>query len=923
MYSMYANGVCFYNDAFALEEMAVLEPKLTLEDCSAGSLSFKLPQSNPAHETIARLVTDISVQKDGKEIWAGRVLSDEKDFWNNRSIYCEGELAFFNDSSQLQKQYHCTIRGFLESIIDVHNQQVKPNRRFQVGAVTVEEDEAVDFVTDYQKTMEVVNALIETYGGHMRIRKDGNVRYLDYLNDDSLEGIDQLIQFGENLLDFTRSWDSTEYATAILPLGAKKTGSASDSDDDTDKEESAYYLTVESVNGGKLYVENAAAVAKYGWIERVIRYEDETDPASLLSKARSYLAQFQNGEVTVVLPYGAFLGGIEEDEAEPDTSVEGLESYVTVESVNKGSIFVSSSELVDKYGWIVQIVNFDDIDDPAKLLEQAQKYLAELQYDTTQIELSALDLHYINPEIKDVRLLDKVRVLSRPHNLDSWFAVTKLEIPLDSPENSQFTLGDIIKTSLTQVNNQVNTDLIAKINTMPKAHDILDKAKKNATQIIRATTTGHITITQNKQGADTLYISEGMDYTKSKRLWIWNMGGLAYSKDGGETVEVAMTMDGSITANFITVGTMAADRIRTGLLQSENDNFSLNLNDGTLTMKKGSIDIGGKFTVTDEGILTANEATIVGTIRASAGNIGGLTIDPDGKLYSNSGNWYVGVNGSNTNDDREYAFWTGNPKPEKSPFWVKKNGEMYASKGTFSGKLEAATGSFTGVVQASDFLDQNGNSMFTSQNKFKADYLDLYGLTVWNKSTGIESFKVDKNGKVTINGSITMGAGSVIDWAQIGNENITSNPAYSLATKANNNANQAISDADIAQSRADQAYALANAIKIPSYITSTKITQTTIESPTIRGGTFIGESFNVIAGGKYGSFNLYGSYGSSSYHMLAIDYFEGDSPEVHYHSPASADLYFGSEGYCFIYFDGDVSFRGSVDFSRANVTGLK
>ena len=30
MYSMYADEVCFYNDAFALEELAVLEPKLTL-----------------------------------------------------------------------------------------------------------------------------------------------------------------------------------------------------------------------------------------------------------------------------------------------------------------------------------------------------------------------------------------------------------------------------------------------------------------------------------------------------------------------------------------------------------------------------------------------------------------------------------------------------------------------------------------------------------------------------------------------------------------------------------------------------------------------------------------------------------------------------------------------------------------------------
>lgn len=375
------------------------------------------------------------------------------------------------------------------------------------------------------------------------------------------------------------------------------------------------------------------------------------------------------------------------------------------------------------------------------------------------------------------------------------------------------------------------------------------------------------------------------------------MGGLSFSKDGGETVEVAMTMDGAITANFITVGTMAADRIRTGLLQSENDNFSLNLNDGTLVMKKGSIDLGnGNFIVTSEGEMTANEATIHGSIFASGGEIAGFTLEPE-YMHTGGGNYYVAMNGSDTNKEKEYAFWCGNPVPGDAPFWVKKDGEFYASKGTFSGTLEAATGNFLGIVQATDFLDRNGNSMFTSQNKFSADYLDLYGLTIRNKSTGLITFRVDPQGDVTINGDITMGAASTIDWALVTNVNLNSNPAYSLAKQANN--------------------------RIPSYIQSTHIDATTIESPTIRGGTFVGQTFDIIAGTGSGSLNLYGSFNANAYHMLAIDYFEGDSPEVWIHSPADADLYFGSDGYCFIYFTGDITFRGTVDFSNATVKGLK
>mgnify|MGYP001511906385 CR=1 FL=1 len=89
MYSIYADGVCIYNDVFSLDNMKVVNPKLTLEDSAAGSLEMTLPPTNAAYDTIVRMVTDISVKKNGEEIWAGRALSESRDFWNNRVLYCE------------------------------------------------------------------------------------------------------------------------------------------------------------------------------------------------------------------------------------------------------------------------------------------------------------------------------------------------------------------------------------------------------------------------------------------------------------------------------------------------------------------------------------------------------------------------------------------------------------------------------------------------------------------------------------------------------------------------------------------------------------------------------------------------------------------------------------------------------------------
>lgn len=765
MYSIYADGVCIYSDVFVLESMKVLSPKLVLEDNGAGSLSMKLPPMNVGYESIIRMITDISVQKDGEEIWAGRVLSESKDFWNNRDLYCEGEMAFFNDSSQPPAEYRgLSVRAYLERLIAVHNSKVAANRQFSLGAVTVVDKNFPIYYTNYEKTMEILNTLVEQYGGHLRVRKVNGVRYLDYLAEYP-DTCSQVIQFGSNLIDFTRKWDSTEFATVIVPLGNRL----------------------------------------------------------------------------------------------EDSPIEALDAYLTVESVNRGSMYVQSNEAVAAYGWIEKTVTWDDVSDPAVLLEKAKTYLTDIQFDNLELELSALDLHYLDVKTEAVKLLDEIRVISRPHGLDRMFPVKKLDIPLDNPEQTQFTLGDVVKTSLTSVNNQTSAAILQKIEALPKAHSILKEAKENATQIMNMATTGYITITKDQYGSETLYISNVRDYTKADKLWKWNMNGLGYSNDGGKTFGLAITMDGSIVADYITTGVLNADVIRAGVLKDYGGNFSLDFETGKLTMKKGSINIGnGNFTVDEDGNLFARRGTFAGTLSGA--------------------------------------------------------------KGTFGGQLVAASGDFKGVVQASDFLDRYGRSMM-SGDKFASDYLDLYGLTIRNKNTGAITFAVSSTGVITINGNVTMGAGSSINWAAVSNQNLNYNPAYSLAQTANSQANRALSDAadaydaaDAAYARANQAYRLANSIEMPSYIRSTYIDSTTIRSPVIEGGEFYGGEFNVIAGGNSGSFNLYGPYGSSRYHMFSISYYDAGvwGPYVYVSSPCGGTI-------CF---DGNVEFTGNVEFASARVHGL-
>lgn len=229
-----------------------------------------------------------------------------------------------------------------------------------------------------------------------------------------------------------------------------------------------------------------------------------------------------------------------------------------------------------------------------------------------------------------------------------------------------------------------------------------------------------------------------------------------------------------------------------------------------------------------------------GKILADSGVVGGWTIAED-FLYAGTGTSRVTLNAS-TKDNSLYAFWCGATKPENAPFWVKKSGDFYAQNGKFKGTVQGVT-----------YLDDSGNQMMNSDYEFTSDYLDLYGITIRNKSTNGISFQVDETGKVTINGKVTMGSGSSIDWSKVSESNLAYNDAYSLA-------DEAYDYADDAYYLADSAYDLADSITIPSYIKSTYIDSTTVKSPTINGGTITGTNIYFGADQTYG--HLYRTYGN-------------------------------------------------------------
>lgn len=561
MYKVYGDGICIYNDLCLAGAVNALAPKLTLADNTAGTLEITLPVENSGYDKLERLSSEIVVKRDNEEIWAGRIISEKKNFQNSRILTCEGELAYLNDTTQPPTEYNeIDVYSFVEALLTKHNSKVADDKQLEMGSITV--NETISRITNNETTMESISEhLIDKLGGHIRIRRvydeDGVLhRYFDYLKDyPNTNG--QTIRFGRNLLDFTRNWDMSEYATVIMPRGAKLNTSSIKNIDE--------YLDVSSVNGGSRYVFNDGL---WNW-----------DPFD-----------FENG----IIP----------------------------------------NNVVEQYGWIEIVADWEDVTDPTELLQKAKDYLTANQFANMVIEISAIDMRYLSRDMQPINLLDNVRCISRPHGMDKIFPVTRLSIQLDNPENSAYTLGDSLKeNSLTASTKAADAAILEKIAKIPNERTILDKAQDNASSILNMTTQGYVTIITNQNGSEYLTVSSenaNIAYDPVKdtwkagtKLWKWSVNGLGYSEDGGKNYGLAITMDGAIVADYITTGTMSADRIRTGILQDEKGNTKWDLTTGVLTMKKGSISLGisssypnGRFSVDDYGYL-----------KAEYGNIGGFTID--------------------------------------------------------------------------------------------------------------------------------------------------------------------------------------------------------------------------------------------------------------------------------------------------------
>lgn len=362
----------------------VISPKIKKDTNKADSFEFMILPNHPYYNKFEKKKTYVYVKRDNKYIFRGRVSEIKTDIFRQRTVTCEGDLAYLADTVQFPNKetttqkntsstkkhkrntlYYVsghetgletgstskdtvkmTPKAYFRNVIAVHNGQVNSTgdneRTFTVGSITVSDtNNSEDFErTSHQDTSSVISSdLLSVYGGILRTRFENGTTYIDWL-DEYTDTTSQEIRFGVNLIDLDQEPPSDDAWSVLLPIGDENT---------------------------------------------------------------------------------------------------------TIASANNGSKFLIDQEALNKYGYIVHYHKFNNVKNSDELMGRAQTYLnTHAKVFPDNIVVKAIDLQLIGESDDPIELGDKVKVVSTPHGLDATMACIKMELDIQNPENNSYTIGTIM-----------------------------------------------------------------------------------------------------------------------------------------------------------------------------------------------------------------------------------------------------------------------------------------------------------------------------------------------------------------------------------------------------------------------------------------------------------------------------------------------
>lgn len=414
-----------------LDGYMLIDLSLDCEENSCGYCDFTIYPDHPLYDKLRERDADnpIEVYDDDILLFTGFIYELGKEFYLDGHVKCKGDLDYLNES--IVRPYVTfsdpfgrnkapnNLEGYFNWLIEQHNSQVDDNKRFIVGknqAAKFKLSDTLKYKNDNYPT--VINEISSNI-----INKDGIGGYLNVRHENGIRYIDYLYEW-------------SDVNTQLLDFGVNLTSY-------TQTDDSSCIATYVLPIGAEL------SKTKYRYAAPERKDHRDELPLTLING---------NPSLSVTTDFD-------------------VNQYLPNDFKASGDIIYSKS-LVKKYGWIGYTYSNNEIMTKDDLAKAAVIVLKSLLHPQRTIEVKAVDMHLVNPDIKPIRIGEYVRIRSVPHGLDSYFLCRNINLDLNNPENSEYTFG----TTFDSFTGEQNKTIKALNSTIRKQIEVVDAISESEKQ---------------------------------------------------------------------------------------------------------------------------------------------------------------------------------------------------------------------------------------------------------------------------------------------------------------------------------------------------------------------------------------------------------------------------------------------------------
>lgn len=197
--------------------------------------------------------------------------------------------------------------------------------------------------------------------------------------------------------------------------------------------------------------------------------------------AHNMLSSSRNIDPTEVITVLKPLGATQERHNEDENKTEVSSPRLTIASVNDGDVYLRDEELIKEFGIRTKAQTWDDVTTADMLLQKGRNYLASQKAIKYELQLSYVDLSYINDNADMLACGDTIAVVNQLQGIEISERIIAMSIDLLQVQNTTVTLSND-PLAINEYRNRSKDAYAAEINAF---YNLIRNQKMNTSELVK------------------------------------------------------------------------------------------------------------------------------------------------------------------------------------------------------------------------------------------------------------------------------------------------------------------------------------------------------------------------------------------------------------------------------------------------------